>query len=100
MNGGDIRGLSTQYQHFVIKHGEGRYVDGIIHTNTIEGFWSHFKRGLNGIYHWASEKHLQSYLDEYEFRYNTRKLGGAERMNLAVTNSEGERLKYKDLITD
>lgn len=45
---------------------------GDIHTNTIEGFWSLIKRGIGGVYHSVSKKHLQSYLDEYSFRYNRR----------------------------
>jgi transposase len=45
---------------------------GDVHTQTIEGFWSLFKRGVNGVYHSVSAKHLQSYLDEYAFRYSHR----------------------------
>lgn len=92
------RGLDSAYKHFIIKHGEGKYVDGIVHTNTIEGFWSLFKRGVHGIYHWASKQHLQAYLNEFEFRYNTRNLENGERMALSVRNSDGERLRYKDLV--
>jgi hypothetical protein len=47
-------------------------VDGNVHTNTLEGFWSLVKRGIGGVYHSVSSKHLQSYLDEYAFRYNHR----------------------------
>ncbi|PKO99331.1 MAG: IS1595 family transposase [Bacteroidetes bacterium HGW-Bacteroidetes-2] len=91
-------GLSENYSHYIIKHGKGQYVDGIVHTNTIEGFWSLFKRGVHGIYHWTSKKHLQAYLNEFEFRYNTRNMNASSRMALAMTNSEGERLKYEELI--
>jgi len=49
------------------------WVMGDAHTNTIEGFWSVLKRGINGVYHAVSEKYLQSYVDEYAFRYNHRK---------------------------
>jgi hypothetical protein len=48
---------------------------GDIHTNTIEGFWSLVKRGIGGVYHQVSQKYLQSYLDEYSFRYNRRDQG-------------------------
>ena len=48
------------------------YVDGDVHTNTLEGFWSHVKRGVSGVYRGVSSKHLQSYLNEYVFRYNNR----------------------------
>ena len=44
------------------------------HTNNIECFWSHLKRGVDGIYHWVSKKHLQSYVDEFSLRFNTRKI--------------------------
>jgi hypothetical protein len=57
--------------HFVINHNQKEYVNGHIHTNTIEGFWSLLKRGNLGIYHSMSAKHLQKYLDEFVFRYNT-----------------------------
>jgi hypothetical protein len=48
---------------------------GDVHTNTIEGFWSLVKRGIGGVYHSVSQKYLQSYLDEYSFRYNRREQG-------------------------
>ena len=60
------------YAHRRIHHASNVYVMGEVHTNTIEGFWSLLKRGLNGVYHAVSEKHLQGYLDEYSFRYNHR----------------------------
>ena len=58
------------YQHKRINHSEKVYVMGDVHTNTIEGFWSLVKRGIGGVYHSVSAKYLQSYLDEYSFRYN------------------------------
>ena len=60
------------YYHRRINHSAKVYVDGDIHTNTIEGFWSTVKGGLRGVYHSVSAKWLQSYLDEYSFRYNHR----------------------------
>ena len=60
------------YNHRRIQHAEKVYVMGDIHTNTIEGFWSLVKRGIGGVYHSVSRKYLQSYLDEYAFRYNRR----------------------------
>lgn len=68
-----IRGAG--YQHRRIKHSAGVYVKGNVHTNTIEGFWSLVKRGIGGVYHQVSQKYLQSYLDEYSFRYNRRDQG-------------------------
>jgi transposase-like protein len=65
------------YKHQVIKHSEHVYVSGDIHTNTIEGFWSLVKRGIGGVYHAVSSKHLQGYLNEYSWRYNHRSGGRA-----------------------
>lgn len=60
------------YQHDRVHHAEEVYVAGDVHTNTVEGFWSLLKRGIGGVYHSVSSKHLQGYLDEYSFRYNHR----------------------------
>ena len=67
-------GLKKQgYAHKRVHHASKIWVVGDAHTNTIEGFWSLLKRGINGVYHAVSEKYLQSYVDEYSFRYNHRK---------------------------
>lgn len=63
------------YKHRRIKHSARVYVRGNVHTNTIEGFWSLVKRGISGVYHSVSQKYLQTYLDEYSFRYNRRNMG-------------------------
>jgi len=60
------------YEHRRIRHDEKVYVSGDIHTNTVEGFWSIVKRGISGVYHAVSAKHLQGYLNEYAWRYNHR----------------------------
>jgi transposase len=60
------------YDHHRINHSEKVYVSGDVHTNTIEGFWSLTKRGIGGVYHAVSKKHLQDYLSEYAWRYNRR----------------------------
>jgi transposase len=60
------------YHHTRINHSEKIYVSGDVHTNTIEGFWSLTKRGIGGVYHSVSKKHLQDYLSEYAWRYNRR----------------------------
>ena len=67
-NGLDARG----YTHERINHSEGVYVVGEVHTNTIEGFWSLIKRGIGGVYHSVGRHYLQTYLNEYSFRYNRR----------------------------
>lgn len=58
--------------HRVINHSAGSYVDGDIHTNTIEGFFGNLKTGMRGAYKHVSDRWLQSYLDEYAWRYNER----------------------------
>jgi len=64
---------SHGYSHKRVRHHAKIWVLGDAHTNTIEGFWSLLKRGINGVYHAVSQKYLQSYIDEYAFRYNHRK---------------------------
>jgi len=88
--------LKRVYNHQTIKHGHGQYVDGIVHTNTIEGFWSLLKRGIVGVYHFISVKHMQKYIDEFSFRYNTRDYNEAERFNLMLTGCS-HRLTYNQL---
>ena len=80
--------------HETVAHSRGEYVRGDIHTNTIEGFFSIFKRGMRGVYQHCKEKHLHRYLAEFDFRYNTRKLTDWERTILAVRGGEGKRLTY------
>jgi transposase-like protein len=65
-------GLHGRYTHRRIRHGEKVYVSGDVHTQTIEGFFSNLKRGISGNYHSVSSKWLQSYLNEYAWRYNER----------------------------
>lgn len=91
------KGLSKLYEHYVVKHAKGEYgVNGDCHTNTIEGFWSQFKRMIYGIYHNVSDRHLQKYVDEMSFRYNTRTLHCADRFINMVALSN-KRLTYKQL---
>lgn len=70
-------GLTERYgfEHEAVNHSAKEYVRGDVHTNTIEGFWSLVKRGLGGVYHSVSKKYLQTYLNEYSFRYNHRACG-------------------------
>jgi transposase len=64
--------LSDSYNKQTVHHARKEYARGNVHTNSIEGFWGQFKRSVRGTYHFVSEKHLQSYLDEFAFRYNLR----------------------------
>lgn len=63
---------SLGHLHETVRHGRGEYVRGDVHTNTIEGFWSQFKRSVHGTFHAVSPKYLQTYLNEFSFRYNHR----------------------------
>ena len=95
---GAYKWLYQNYIHYVIKHKEKQWVDGKVHTNTIEGFWSFMKRGLLGTYHLTiKKKHLQKYVDEFVFRYNTRKQKEHDRFILFFANMQN-RLRYKELI--
>ena len=82
--------------HVIINHSTGQYASGAFDTNSIEGFWSHLKRMIYGIYIQVSRKHLQRYCDELSFRFNSRKTTDANRFRLSLTHSQG-RLKYRDL---
>jgi transposase-like protein len=89
-------GLELDYNHGTIRHGAGHYVNGNIHTNTIEGYWSLLKRGIFGIYHQVSSKHLHRYCSEFGFRYNSRKSGEVARFDGTLMHCDG-RLMYKVL---
>jgi transposase-like protein len=85
-------------QHETVNHGLGEYGRGEIHTNTVEGYFSIFKRGMKGVYQHCSEKHLHRYLAEFDFRYSNRvKLGvnDEQRSKKAVAGSKGKRLTYR-----
>jgi hypothetical protein len=87
--------------HDTVKHSSFEYArtepDGrIATTNAIEGFWSMLRRGLDGIYHSVSEKHLDRYLAEFEFRHNHRELSDGERTTKAIRSANGKRLLYKE----
>ncbi len=84
--------------HETVKHTAKEYVRGDVHTNSAEGYFSIFKRGIRGIYQHCREKHLHRYLAEYDFRYNHRvKLGynDGDRAALAVQGAAGKRLTYR-----
>src|ERR1700726_1270500 len=74
----DENGKSLGFRHRKINHSKGEYVYKDIHTNSVEGFWMLVKTGIRGVYHSVSPKHLQTYLDEYTFRYNRRHEGNQQ----------------------
>ena len=90
-------GLDREYHHETVKHTAGEYARGVYHTNTMEGFWSLLSRGIYGIYHSVSPKHIERYLDEFAQRYTTKDETEADRFNFFLSQCNG-RLKYKDLI--
>lgn len=84
--------------HESVNHSAGEYSRGNAHTNTVEGYFSLLKRGLVGTFHHVSEKHLQRYVDEFDFRYNNRTVLGvtdAERAAKALKGVSGKRLTYR-----
>jgi transposase-like protein len=85
-------------KHDSVNHSLGEYVRGDIHTNTIEGYFSILKRGINGVYHHVSQQHLKRYLAEFDFRYNERMALGVNdraRSAKAVKGIVGKRLTYR-----
>lgn len=92
-------GLDESYNHIRVKpDAETFKTDREIHTNNIEGFWSTFKRGYIGIYHFMSPKHLHRYTSEFGYRYNNREDSGVMKFKDVVKNSGKVRLTYEKLI--
>lgn len=88
--------------HDFVRHGTGEYGRGVVHTNTVEGFNSVFKRGMKGVYQHCAEKHLHCYVAEFDFRYNKRVklgVGDADRTTRALAGIVGRRLTYRDSST-
>jgi hypothetical protein len=84
--------------HETVKHSAYEYARGDVTTNTVEGYFGVFKRGMRGTYQHCKEKHLHRYLSEFDFRYNYRmKLGynDGDRAALAAKNAAGKRLTYR-----
>ncbi len=84
--------------HQAVNHGDGEYSRGVTTTNTVEGFFGIFKRGMTGVYQHCGERHLPAYLSEFDFRYSNRiglGVDDTERARRAVKGAEGKRLTYK-----
>ena len=85
-------------KHEAVNHSSGEYARGDTTTNTVEGFFGIFKRGMTGVYQHCGEQHLQAYLNEFDFRYSNRKALGVEdteRTRRAIKGEEGKRLLYR-----
>ena len=86
------------YEHKICNHGALQFVcDGEVYTNNIEGFWSHFRRMISGCYHDVSDEHLQSYIDEAVYRWNTRKASQTERFSDMFAQSIGLIKKWTEI---
>ncbi len=82
----------------VINHTKGHYGRGMVYTNTVEGFFSIFKRGMRGVYQHCGEQHLHRYLAEFDFRYSNRaalEIDDAERAGQGLQGIAGKRLTYR-----
>ena len=91
-------GLSMSgYGHAVVNHGAEQYTNGDIFTNTIEGFWSYFRRMITGCYHDVSDEHLQQYIDEAVYRWNTRKMDESERFAHMFAKSIGLIVRWSEV---
>ena len=93
---GDVAGHAASHES--VKHSAGEYVRGDVHTNSVEGFFSIFKRGMTGVYQHCAEKHLHRYLAEFDFRYNWRIALGVndqDRTDSAIKGIVGKRLTYR-----
>jgi hypothetical protein len=90
------RGLDDEYVHQFVDHAE-TYVEGNVHTNGIENFWSLLERALKGTYVSVEPFHLFRYLDEQSFRFNDRKGNDADRFRKVTEQVAGKRLTYDEL---
>jgi transposase-like protein len=90
-------GIGYRYNgHETVRHGVGEYVrDGWIHTNTAESSFAILKRGITGIYHAVSKRHLHRYVGEFDFRWNGRRMNDGERTVAAIQSATGKRLMYR-----
>jgi hypothetical protein len=86
--------------HGVVRHSSAEYVrrGTDIHSNTIEGVFSLIQRGLMGTFHSVTRKHMPNYLNEFQFRWNTRKLDDGERVSRAIKQIDGKRLQYRESV--
>lgn len=89
--------MGVPHRH-AVKHSVGQYVDGHIHTNGIESFWSMLKRAHKGVFHKISPKHLQRYVNEFVGRHNIRELDTIDQMVKVALGLIAKKLSYKRLI--
>ena len=85
------------YGHAIVNHGAEEYAHGDVFTNSVEGFWSHFRRMITGCYHDVSDEHLQQYIDEAVYRWNTRKASESERFSDMFHKSIGLVVTWSEI---
>ncbi len=91
------KGIGTYFTHTFIDHTKKQYANEDTTTNAIECFWSHLKRSIFGVYYKTSKKHLQWYLNEATFRYNTKQMRTDQRFDLFLQTVENKRLTWENL---
>ncbi|PAY47964.1 IS1595 family transposase [Ligilactobacillus salivarius] len=89
--------IGTMYNHQIVHHALGEFANNDVTTNRVESLWATIKRGVMGIYHFGSKKHLQLYLDEFVFRFNIREVSESYRFNYLLSNMT-VRTTYKELV--
>jgi transposase-like protein len=95
---GGYKGLSKSFAYQSVRHSVGEYVNGMVHTNGIESFWTMLKRGYKGTYHQMSAKHIARYVTEFAGRHNVLDFDTIIQMTMLAKGLEGKRLRYDDLI--
>jgi len=94
------RGIGQGFEggHKSVNHSAGEYTNGDISTNTVESYFALLKRGVHGVFHHISKKHLHRYCDEFACRWNNRNISDGERTVNAIKGIEGKSLPYKEII--
>ncbi len=91
--------LKNDYEHGFVNHAANEYINGEIHTQNIDNFWSLLKRGIFGIYHHVSPEHLHRYVNEFTYRYNNRKMTDGSRFDVYLANAV-KKITYSELISE
>lgn len=90
--------MNSEYEHALVKHRLGQYVKDGVTTNAIEGAFGHFRRAIAGVYHKASDEHIDRYLGMFGWRWTRRNMGESERVNALLADTKGKQITYRTLI--
>lgn len=96
----DDYGAYDRHTNLRVNHRKGQYVDGDIHTNSIESYWAIVKRGQMGVYHWWSKEHLHRYMREFSYRFNNRNVSNTQFINNVVVSGIGKIRPFKRIIAE